>query len=132
MCHLYWNRIMPNVFVEIYRIADIWLSLNSIVTFNSMFSWFDSLVKVSCLPKGHIVTAFSLVQMLSCVWLFATLWIEEHQASCSSSTPGACSNSCPLSQWGYPTIWSSIVPFSFCLQSASMRVSSNEAVLCIR
>ena len=28
----------------------------------------------------------------------------------------ACSNSCPLSQWCHPTILSSVVPFSFCLQ----------------
>ena len=31
-------------------------------------------------------------------------------------TPGACSDSCPLSQWCHPTISSSLVPFS-CLQS---------------
>ena len=36
---------------------------------------------------------------------------------CPSPTPGACSNSCPLSQWGPPTIWSSVIPFSSCLQS---------------
>ena len=29
---------------------------------------------------------------------------------------GVCSNSCPLSQWCYPTIWSSVAPFSSCLQ----------------
>ena len=33
----------------------------------------------------------------------------------SSPTPGACSNSCPLSQWCNPTISSSVVPFSSCL-----------------
>ena len=32
-------------------------------------------------------------------------------------SPGACSNSCPLSWWCYLTISSSVVPFSFCLQS---------------
>ena len=32
-----------------------------------------------------------------------------------SPTPGACSNSCPLSQWCHPTISSSVIPF-FCLQ----------------
>ena len=32
-------------------------------------------------------------------------------------SPRACSNSCPLSQWCHPTISSSIVPFSSCLQS---------------
>ena len=34
-----------------------------------------------------------------------------------SPSPGACPNSCPLSQWCYPTISSSVVPFSSCLQS---------------
>ena len=41
------------------------------------------------------------------------------------STPGSavlrylpeCSNSCPLSRWCHPTISSSVVPFSSCLQS---------------
>ena len=33
-----------------------------------------------------------------------------------SPSPGACSNSCPLSQWCHPTISSSVIPFS-CLQS---------------
>ena len=32
-------------------------------------------------------------------------------------TPGAYSNSCPLSWWCHPTISSSVVPFSSCLQS---------------
>ena len=34
-----------------------------------------------------------------------------------SPSPGACSNSCPLSQWCHPTISSSVIPFSFCPQS---------------
>jgi len=34
-----------------------------------------------------------------------------------SPAPGACSKSCPSSWWCHPTIWSSVVPFSSCLQS---------------
>ena len=34
-----------------------------------------------------------------------------------SPTPQACSNSCPSSWWCHPTISSSVVPFSSCLQS---------------
>ena len=34
-----------------------------------------------------------------------------------SLSPRVCSNSCPLSLWCYPTIWSSVAPFSSCLQS---------------
>ena len=36
---------------------------------------------------------------------------------CPSPTPGAYSNSCPSSWWCHPTISSSVVPFSSCLQS---------------
>ena len=36
---------------------------------------------------------------------------------CPSPTPGVCSNSCPLSRWCHPTISSSVIPFSSCLQS---------------
>ena len=34
-----------------------------------------------------------------------------------SPTPRVHPNSCPLSQWCHPTISSSVIPFSFCLQS---------------
>ena len=34
-----------------------------------------------------------------------------------SPTPGAYSNLCPLSRWCHPTISSSVIPFSSCLQS---------------
>ena len=48
-------------------------------------------------------------------------------------TPGACSNSCPLSWWCHPTISSFVLPFSSCLQSFPASGSfSNESVLCIR
>ena len=36
---------------------------------------------------------------------------------CPSPTPGIYSNSCPLSWWCHPTISSSVIPFSSCLQS---------------
>ena len=49
-----------------------------------------------------------------------SLWPHELQRArfpCPSPTPRACSNSCPLIQWCYPTISTSVVPFSCCLQS---------------
>ena len=36
---------------------------------------------------------------------------------CSTPTPRACSNSCPLSQWCRPAISFSVIPFSSCPQS---------------
>ena len=43
--------------------------------------------------------------------------LQHARPLCPSPTPRACSNSCQLSQWCHPTISSSVVPFSFCLQS---------------
>ena len=43
--------------------------------------------------------------------------LQHTRPPCPSSTPGAYSNSCPLSQWCHPTISSSVIPFSSCLQS---------------
>ena len=49
-----------------------------------------------------------------------SLWPHGRQHArlpCPSLTPRACSNSCPLSHGCHPTISSSVVPFSFHLQS---------------
>ena len=43
--------------------------------------------------------------------------LQHARLPCPSPTPGACSNSCPLSWWCHPTISSSVIPFSSCLQS---------------
>ena len=43
--------------------------------------------------------------------------LQHTRVPCPSSTPGACSSSCLLSRWCHPTISSSVVPFSLCLQS---------------
>ena len=43
--------------------------------------------------------------------------LQHARLPCPSPTPSACSNSCPMSQWCHPTISSSVVPFSSCLQS---------------
>ena len=43
--------------------------------------------------------------------------LQHARFPCPSPTPGACSNSCPLSQWCHSTISPSVIPFSSCLQS---------------
>ena len=57
------------------------------------------------------------VQSLSHVLLFVAPWTTLHQASCPLLSPRVCWNSCPLIWWCHPTILSSVVSFSFCLQS---------------
>ena len=43
--------------------------------------------------------------------------LQHARVTCPSPTPGAYSNSCPSSLWCHSTNSSSVVPFSFCLQS---------------
>ena len=75
----------------------------------------------SCFPleilKNLFWVQFSSVQSLRHVWLFAIPWTAAYLLPCLSPTPGACSISCPSSQWCYPAISSSVVPVSTCLQS---------------
>ena len=56
---------------------------------------------------NHLVTSNSL-QLYG---------LQHTRLLCPSPTPEACSNSCPSSQWCHPTISSSVIPFSSCLQS---------------
>ena len=61
-----------------------------------------------------------------------SLWprgLQHNRLPCPSLTPGACSNSCPMSWWCHPTISSSVVPF-FCLQSFPASGSFPMSQLC--
>ena len=52
--------------------------------------------------------------------VFDSLWphgLQHARLPWPSPSPGDCSNSCPLSRWCHPTISSSVIPFSTCLQS---------------
>ena len=46
-----------------------------------------------------------------------SLWphgLQHSRLPCPSPTPGACSNSCPVSRWCHPTISSSVALFASC------------------
>jgi len=56
----------------------------------------------------------------SCSVMSDSLWprgLQHARFPCPSPTPGAYSNSCPLSRRCHPTISFSVIPFSSCLQS---------------
>ena len=55
----------------------------------------------------------SVTQSCPTLWSYGLL---HTRPPCPSPTPRVYSNSCPLSWWCHPTISSSVVPFSFCLQ----------------
>ena len=62
--------------------------------------------------------------------------LQHTRPPCPSPTHGVYSSSCPSSRWCHPTISSSVIPFSSCLQSfpasgSFLRVSSNEMAVSI-
>ena len=74
--------------------------------------------RVSKKPKGQQQKSFSSVQFSSSV-VSNSLWphgLQHARPPCPSPSPRVYSNSCPLSRWCHPTISSSVVPISSCLQ----------------
>ena len=92
-----------------------------------------SFVQINCIVLP-IEIKISSVQSLSRVWLFATPPTAACQAFLSITNSQSLLNSCPLSQWCHPSISSSVIPFSFHLQSfiPYIRVFSDESILRIR
>ena len=85
----------------------------------SPFSLFFKSLKLKENTKGKKPILPS-VQFSSVAQSCLTLQPHELQYTrppCPSPTPRAYSNSCPLSRWCHPTISSSVIPFSSCLQS---------------
>ena len=69
---------------------------------------------------NHPLSRELAVLQFSCSVMSDSLWphgLQHARPTCPSSTSRAYSNTCPLSQWWHPTISSSAVPFSSCLQS---------------
>ena len=58
--------------------------------------------------------------LFGCLVVADSLWPHGPQHTripCPSLSPGAWSNSCPLSQWGHANVSFSVIPFSYYLQS---------------
>ena len=81
-----------------------------------MNEWERILIRI----QQNRVNASDLPHQFSRSAVSNSLWPHEPQHArlpCPSPTPRACSNSCPLSWWCYPTISSSVILFFSCLQS---------------
>ena len=89
-----------------------------LLQFNNLLGWITKLRK-SLLTSFNCCEGYNSVQF-SCSVVSCSLWphgLQHARLPCPSPTPRACSNSCSLSQWCHPTISSSVIPFSSCLQS---------------
>ena len=68
----------------------------------------------------QIVSVLYRLFLFSCSVMSSSLQphgLQHARLPCPSPSPRAYSNSCPLSQWYNPTISSSVIIFSSCLQS---------------
>ena len=81
-------------------------------------SWMSEVtIVVDSLEVGRLQTK-RIMLLLS--HLSDSLWplgLQHARLPCPLLSPRVCSNSCPLSWWCHPTILSSVIPFSSCLQS---------------
>ena len=83
--------------------------------------WFDLLAVQKTLrsllqhhnSKASVTLLFSFSVMSSSLWSHG---LQHASLPCPSPFPRACSNSWQLSWWCHPTISSSVIPFSSCLQ----------------
>ena len=97
--------------------VDWTLSFSYWMILNPWRKSFDCIYKGLFL--GSVFCPFSSVQFSQSVMSDS---LQPHtlqlaRLPCPSPTPGAYSNSGPLSRWCHPTISSSVIPFSSCLQS---------------
>ena len=84
----------------------LWLSLAS-----QSFLYFFLVLKSRFRYYFHVKSTCSCSVTKSCLTL-QPHGLQHARHPCPSTSPRACSNSCPLSQWCYPTIASSVIPFS--------------------
>ena len=75
--------------------------------FTTSATWDAHLDCISSVQFSHSVVSDSLQPYES----------QHARPPCPSPTPRACSNSCPSCWWCHPTLLSSVVPLSSCLQS---------------
>ena len=81
---------------------------------------------------SHVVKSFAVVQTLSHVQLFVTLWTAAHQASLFSTIFQSLLKFTSIESWCHPSISSSVAPFSSCPQSfPALGFFSSELALCI-
>ena len=82
--------------------------------------FFMHTTRVSTMDWPHPCSTSLLSVQFSCSVVSDSLWphgLQYARPPCPSPTPRVYPNSRPLSQWYHPTISSSVIPFSSCLQS---------------
>ena len=135
---IWWVKCQGKNSHPILNLANlIFLNINDILRFDFFkirFCFFNRgkdffFSSKECIYFGILSVQFSCSVMSDSLWPHG---LQHARPPCPLSTPGAYSNSCPLSRWCQPTISSCspllLLPSIF----PSIRVFSNESVLHIR
>ena len=111
--------------LSLHGICQLYLKILN--EFFKNFHWVEHLEMANSIHSGmylkkkqiqvRSVVVAAVVQLLSCVQLLWPHGLQHSRPPCPSLSPRVGSNLCPLSQWCHPTIASSVISFSPCLQS---------------
>ena len=132
--HILKYLLHTKLFSLYYREGMIFLKLN-IVRRSRHLGWWDwgppgqgeSLQSGTERALDESWLLFSHSVMSDSLWPHG---LQHTRLPCPSPSPGACSNSCPLSRWCHPTICHPLLLLSSIFPS--IRVFYNESALCIR
>ena len=109
---------MAHSFIELHKLLH---HDKAVIHEGQSSYWFPRRVVLNnVLTIGQLHSSPMLVAQFSCSVVFDSLQshrLQQARLPCQSPTPRACSNSSPWSRWCHPTISSSVIPFSFHLQS---------------
>ena len=108
----YMKRCSTTLIIPVVRLLScvrLFLTSRTVFEFSFPFAKIDAF-------RDRTLSDFGFTCWCSVTQSCLTLWprgLQPTRLPCLSSSPGAYSNSCPLSQWCHPTISSSVAPFSF-------------------
>ena len=112
-----WFRNIQSEWLREHTLRQIFMILLGINLFKKSTFFFN--LRSCC--SNYLIIKSSFSQFSRSV-MFNSLQpngLQHASLPCPSPTSGACSNSCPSSQWCHSTISSSVITFSFCLQSTA-------------
>ena len=114
---LSWSLFTPNIILSTSKSPDVLCSCEQMPLLSGRS---QLIIPGGGLRGQHVMFGQGVSVQFSCSVVSDSLWpqgLQHARPPCLSPTPGVYSNSLPLSRWCHPTISSSVIPFSSCLQS---------------